>query len=168
MPNAVRTIWQLTEGHRARYATAMAALVAASGLAYLVPLLPQAVLDGVLIDNGANASAFTRRIVDAFGGADHVSSYLWQPALAMVAIAAIAALCTHVRTRLSARASEAVALRLRDRLYDHLQRLSCATLDKQLSGDLLQRCTSDVETVRAFLANQVVEIGRALTMLVAP
>jgi ATP-binding cassette subfamily B protein len=32
----------------------------------------------------------------------------------------------------------------------------------------VQRCTSDVETFRRFLANQVVEIGRALVMMVVP
>src|SRR6187399_3678989 len=135
MPSAARTIWQLTEGHRARYATALAALVAASGLAYLVPLLPQAVLDGVLIDDGSHASAFTRRIVDWLGGTAYLRTHLWLPAILMVGIAALAGLCTHVRTRLSASASEAVALRLRDRLYDHLQRLACSTLDQRQSGD---------------------------------
>ena len=42
---------------------------------------------------------------------------------------------------------------------DQLQHLPCAYHDKAQTGDQVQRCTSDVETLRAFLANQIVEIG---------
>ncbi|MFO0827884.1 MAG: ABC transporter ATP-binding protein [Phycisphaerales bacterium] len=168
MPRALSTIWSLTEGHRLRYGAAMGALVAAAALGYLVPLVPQAVLDGVLIDGGEHASEFTHRVVNVLGGAAFVRDHLWVAGAAMVAIAALTGVLTHVRTRLAASASEAVAKALRDRLYDHLQRLPCAVLDRRESGDLLQRCTSDVETLRAFLASQVVEVGRAVVMLVAP
>jgi len=36
---------------------------------------------------------------------------------------------------------------------------------KAKTGDLIQRCTSDLETIRRFLAIQFVEVGRALFML---
>ena len=168
MPGAIRTIWLLTEGHRGRYGTALVSLVIASGLGYLVPIVPQSVLDGVLIEGGSHASGFTRDVINWMGGPEYVRAHLWVPGIVMIAIAALTGICTHIRTRLSASASEAVAKRLRDRLYDHIQRLPCPTLDNRQSGDLLQRCTSDVETLRAFLASQVVEIGRAVTMLIAP
>lgn len=162
------TVWRVTEGERLRYGLAIGCLVAAALTQYLVPLVPQTVIDGVLVDGGERASAFTRRIVEALGGPERLGERLWIPGLAMVAITALAGLLMHLRTRLSAGASEAIAKRLRDRIYDHLQRLPCRTLDDRPSGDLLQRATSDVETLRAFLANQVMEIGRALFMLVAP
>ncbi len=50
--------------------------------------------------------------------------------------------------------------RLRHELYWHLERLPCAYHDRADTGDLVQRCSSDVETVRVFLAAQVVEIAR--------
>ena len=65
-------------------------------------------------------------------------------------------------------AAEGIAKRLRDRLYNHLQELPCSFFDHRESGDLLQRCTSDVETLRLFLAVQVADIGRALIMLIIP
>ena len=65
-------------------------------------------------------------------------------------------------------ASEKIIRRLRDRLYDQLQHLPCSYYDRAETGDLIQRCTSDVETVRQFLINQVVEIGRAVLMLLVP
>ncbi|MEM9658128.1 MAG: ABC transporter ATP-binding protein, partial [Planctomycetota bacterium] len=56
--------------------------------------------------------------------------------------------------------------RLRHQLYEHLERLPCAYHDKADTGDLVQRCSSDVETIRVFLASQVVEIARVSLFLV--
>ncbi len=168
MPRAIRTIWQVTEGQRLRYGLALAALVASAGVLYLVPLVSQATLDVVLVPDANGGTALSKGIIERLGGRDAVASELWRPGLAMLALTAVAGFLTHLRTRYSASASEAVARRLRDRLYDHLQRLPCRTLDQRPSGDLLQRCTSDVETLRNFLAGQAIEIGRAVVMLLAP
>ena len=66
----------------------------------------------------------------------------------------------------SAVAAEDTARRIRDRLYSHLQNLDYDYHVKANTGDLIQRCTSDVETIRSFLATQAVEVGRALALVV--
>ena len=53
----------------------------------------------------------------------------------------------------------------KDGLYDHLQNLPYDEHVKAETGDLIQRCTSDVETLRRFLAMQLVEMGRAIVLL---
>ncbi|HBP17936.1 MAG TPA: ABC transporter ATP-binding protein, partial [Planctomycetes bacterium] len=89
-------------------------------------------------------------------------------ALVFLGLSALAGLFTYLRTRLAADASESIVRRVRDEVYDHLQHLACRYYDGAETGDLIQRCTSDVETLRKFLASQVVEIGRALIMLLVP
>jgi ATP-binding cassette subfamily B protein len=86
----------------------------------------------------------------------------------MVTLTAIAGFFTYLRGRWSATASEEIVRKLRDRLYDQLQHLPCRFYDRAETGDLVQRCTSDVETFRRFLATQIVEIGRAIIMLGIP
>jgi ATP-binding cassette subfamily B protein len=54
---------------------------------------------------------------------------------------------------------------LKDRLYDHLQRLPAKYHDRAETGDLIQRCTSDVETLRLALSSQVVEVSNSLLLL---
>jgi ATP-binding cassette subfamily B protein len=162
------TLWRVTEGQRTRYVFAWLALVASALVLYAVPLVTKATIDGVVAQDPAVRTAVTERVLDWMGGAAFVREHLWVPGLVLVGITALAGLFTHLRTRLSSGAAEAVARRLRDRLYDHLQRLPCATLDAKQSGDLIQRCTSDVESLRNFLAGQLIEIGRAVVMLVAP
>jgi ATP-binding cassette subfamily B protein len=164
---ATRSVWQLMHGSRARYAAAIAALVGASCFLYMVPLVPQAVIDGVLTE-APERSAIVDLTVSTLGGRDFLRDHLWVAAAVIVGLTALAGVFTYVRGRLSAQATETIVRRLRDRVYDHLQRLPCRYFDGAETGDLVQRCTSDVDTVRNFLASHVVEIGRALVMLFVP
>jgi ATP-binding cassette subfamily B protein len=156
------------EGQRLRYGAAIVALVLGSCFLYLVPLVPQATIDGLLTENLDRTSGFVQHVIAQAGGRDFLRSHLWIPALCMVGLTAVAGLFTYLRGRWSAMASERITRSLRSRLYDQLQHLPCSYHDQAETGDLVQRCTSDVETFRRFLANQVVEIGRALVMMVIP
>ncbi len=167
MTSLFRTAWTLIEGHRGQFLAAVGAMFAASCFLYLDPLIPQVVIDGVLLD-GDGSSAFVAWGVETMGGEAFVRANLWLPALLMAAVSAVAGVFTYLRGRWSAQATEAIIERLRKRLYDHLQRLPAAYFDQAETGDLIQRCTSDVETVRGFLSSQVVDIGRALIMLFVP
>jgi ATP-binding cassette subfamily B protein len=157
-------------GHRLRYGAAIAALVIASCFLYLAPLVVQAVIDGVILESPGDevGTALETWIVDRLGGAEAVLAHLWWPALLVLGLTAVAGVFTYLRGRWSAQASEAIARTVRERVYDRLQHLPCRYFDTARTGDLIQRSTSDVETLRVFLANQVVEIGRAVVMLLIP
>ena len=82
-------------------------------------------------------------------------------ALAMVAVTATAAVFQNIQGRSSGIASESIARGLRDRLAAHLQHVPMSWHDKVQTGDIVQRCTSDVDTCRLFYREQVIEIARA-------
>lgn len=168
MSSRFRMIWQQMEGQRLRYGAAIFVLVIASCLMYLVPLVPQVVMDGVLSDSPEKASGFVRKAMELAGGREFLRGHLWLAALALITLTAGAGCFTYLRSRWSAMASEAIARDLREKLYGHLQHLPCSFHDRAETGDMVQRCTSDVETFRQFLASQVVEIGRACLMLLVP
>jgi len=151
-----------------RYAAAIAALVLASCFLYLVPLVPAVVLDAVIARDGHTASPFVSQAIEWGGGRDFLRRNLWIGAVLIAGLNALAGLFTYLRGRWSSLASENITRRLRDHLYDQLQHLPCTYYDRAETGDLVQRCTSDVETLRQFLINQVVEIGRAGLMLLVP
>ena len=54
--------------------------------------------------------------------------------------------------------SERFVKSLRDALYGHIQRLPYSWHVQNATGDIIQRCTSDVEVVRTFIAEQMVEL----------
>ena len=91
---------------------------------------------------------------------------LWIAAVAILLLTAVGGFFQYLRGRWSAVASEAIARRLRNRLYAHLEELPCSWHDGTETGDLVQRCSSDVETIRIFLSGQVVEVGRIVLMAV--
>ncbi|MAC19751.1 MAG: ABC transporter [Phycisphaerae bacterium] len=158
-------MWDLMAGDRVRYVMALGFLLVAAGLLYLIPLVPQAVIDVVLGSNGDQASALSQWIITALGGRERVADDLWLPLILIATIAIAAGGFTYGRQRWSAIASQNTAKRIRDRLQDRIQRLDMRAYDTLDRGDLLQRCTSDIDTTQVFLSTQVVEVGRAVVML---
>ena len=168
MFDRLHTIWTLLEGQRLRYAGALLSLIVASMLLYAVPIVPQVVLDAVLTDDVREGSLPERVGLWALGGRAFLAENLWVAALAVIGLTTLAAIATYFRGRWVAIAAESVVCRLRDRLHNHLNQLPCRWYDQAETGDILQRCTSDVDTLRNFLAMQVIEIGRAIAMMIIP
>lgn len=54
--------------------------------------------------------------------------------------------------------SEGIAQNMRNSLYSHIQNLSFSYHNNVDSGDLIQRCTSDIETIKTFISTQLPEI----------
>ena len=167
-PTQFRLIRQLIFSERMRYACALTALIAGTLLIYLIPLVPQAVLDVVFNDDPDKASGISRGVIEFLGGIEEVGSQLWRPALLIGFLALAAGFCVHLRQRFAARAAQNIARRMRSGIYDHVQKLPCRTHETLESGDLLQRCSSDVDTVSLFLSEQITMIGRAFAMLLVP
>ena len=164
-------LWRLLEGERPRYLAAIGCTLAAAIFGYGTPLAVQALLDGVLApdaaENAGDIAPAAAALLELLGGRAFVSEHLWVIAAFVGATAGLAGLCLFGRAYLSATACQRAVRRLRERLHAHLQRLPSAFFRRSESGDLLQRLTSDVETVQNFLASQVVEMGRSIALLLA-
>lgn len=163
---AYRQVWNLIEGHRWQYGIATLALFLAISFDFLVPLIGSATIDHILTDNRETSNPLLQNIMMLIGGADRVAANLWIPAVAMLVFAFIGGIFNYTQKRFAAIASDSICKRLKDRLYNHIQQLSNHYLDQAKTGDLVQRCTSDVETLRLFLSAHVVEIGRSILLIV--
>ncbi len=139
-----RNLWKRTKGQRTRFVGAIVAMALGIHLLFRVPRWIRAAIDGEV--------------------------GFWPAAGAIIALTACGGFFHYLRGRWAAQASEGVVRRLRDELYDHLQRLPLSYFDKAQTGDLVQRCSSDVETVRVFMAAQIVDLARStlLVVLVLP
>ncbi len=153
-------------GQRLRYTLALVCLLLATGLNYLVPLVGSVALDHAIAGKLAHdASPLLAATLSALGGPDHLRDHLWLAVVAMVGITALSGAFSYLKGWLAALASDGIARRLKNRLYDHLNHLPSRYHDRASAGDLVQRCTSDVETTRQFLAVQVMEIGNSLILV---
>jgi ATP-binding cassette subfamily B protein len=157
-------LWELMRGFRGQYAWAIVALFIFTGINYVTPLVASATIDFAIAREPAE-NVLTTRIIRLMGGAEFVRERLWFPALLMVSLTILAGIFNHLKGRFAAQASDGIARRLKDRLFDHLQHLPASYHDRAETGDLIQRCTSDVETLRLALATQVVDVSNALLLL---
>ncbi len=95
----------------------------------------------------------------------HPGKSLWIAAGGIVAVALINGLCTASMRTLIARGSEGFVKKMRDALYAHIQKLPFDWHSKHQTGEIIQRCTSDVEMIRNFVTNQLVDIIRILFLV---
>ena len=107
-----------------------------------------------------------RYLVDDVLGRKELSGTLALIALSFVGLALVQGLFTFLSGRLAARTAEGIALRLRNYLFDHIQRLSFTYHDRTRTGELIQRVTSDVEALRRFFADQAIGMGRIVLLFI--
>lgn len=142
-PNKFISFWRMMTGFRLPYFVATLAIglaaVTQTGIYYLIRYF---------VDNVFNKPGTTAVWV-VFG---------------LIALALAQGAFTFLSGRLAAFTAEGVTRRLRDYLYDHIQRLSFTYHDNMQTGELLQRATSDVDALRRFFAEQAIGIGR-ITLL---
>ena len=153
-------------GDRLRYGVAILAMTAGVATAYTAPWICQTMLDGILSGKPISLPSFIQPYVETLGGIAALRRNLWAGSALIVLLTAISGLFVFLKGRFTALAAENTSRRLRDQLYERLQRAPNSFHDKMETGDLVQRCTSDVEIVRVFLATQVVEIIHAALLVV--
>lgn len=135
-------------------------------IGFLTPLLLSEIVDSILGSEPFTMPDFLMNPISALGGRDFLRQNLWIPALALILMNVVNGVFTFIKGRSSAIASENIARKLRNDLYRHLQHLPFAYHVKAQAGELIQRCTSDVDTIRRFLAVQVMEVVNTVLMVV--
>ncbi len=140
-------LWRMLTGFRLAYLGAMVGVGVAAVLQTANALLLRYLVDDVL---GHGRFGHTLLLV----GVGFVALALGQGTLSFVSGA------------LTARSSEGIARRLRNYLYDHIQRMSFTYHDHTETGELIQRTTSDVDAIRRFFADQAINAGRIVLLFV--
>ena len=85
---------------------------------------------------------------------------VWLIAQGFVALAGMHGVFTFLSGRYAAKTAEGTIERLRNYLFDHIQNLPFSYHAETDTGDLIQRCTSDVDALRRFYNDQAIGIGR--------
>lgn len=169
MGSAVNTLGRLNthmRGSRLLYSASWIAVALAAFFGLLQPQVLRVVLDVGLGGREWTGARWAGFIIEGIGGSDGIRGMLLPAAGVSVLLMGFSGLFLYLKGRWSATAAEETARRMRDRLYTHLQNLDFDYHVRANTGDLIQRCTSDVETIRSFLAAQAVEIGRAVFLVI--
>lgn len=161
----LRLILEFLKGSK-RYFALSILMTAVTALADMInPQIIRATIDNAIGGNPPEFPAAVLRLVERLGGFAYLGKHLWIPALGVLCCALIkvaAEYCGQVQTT---KAAETLVKTMRDRLFCHIERLPFGWHMKHRTGDIIQRCTSDIETVKAFLSMQLTAIFRIVLML---
>ena len=125
-------------------------------------LILRSTIDSVIQDEPLNTNFLVGWLINLLGGIEAWSENIWLAGVAYVILFVMIGIFVFFRQRCMATGGENMAKRLKDRLYNHIQKLPYNYHVHAQTGDLIQRCTSDVETTRRFMQQQTVEIARAI------
>jgi len=145
--NRLVGLWRLLRGYYLRFITANIAVAVSAFSRTATYMLIGFYVDKVL---GTGASWTSLLMV----------------AVAFIGLAMVQGSFTFISGFLATQTAEGIALRLRNYVYDHIQRLSFSYHDTTKTGELIQRSTSDVEAVRRFYQDQAMSIGRILLLFI--
>jgi ATP-binding cassette subfamily B protein len=150
--NHLRGIWKMMVDYRLPYFAATVSLAVSALAKTLTYLLLRYFADDVLTQGKYIGNSLT-------------GTFLWI-AVGFVGLAAVEGAFSFLSGRLAAYTAEGITRRLRDFLFDHIQRLSFSYHATTPTGDLIERVTSDVDALRRFFSEQGIGIGRIVLLFV--
>lgn len=161
----LRLLWTFLKGAK-RYFLVTVAAAAVTALAdVLQPQIVRCAVDNAIGGKEADLPAMVMNLVDRLGGFAYLGEHLWIMALGIVIVAVFQVLSQYLFRVYNTKASETLVKTMRDSLFGRIQRLPFAWHMKNRTGDIIQRCTSDIETTKNFLSEQLTAVFRIVMML---
>lgn len=161
----LQSILAILHEHRHLYLISLISISLATIFAYTGPLIIKTTIDSFLSGLPLDPGNLVDRIFIALGGAEHLRHRLYIPALVLLAVISFQGLFTLISRLLASKAAEGSIEGLRNQLFRHIQKQPFTYFNNVATGDLIQRCTSDIDTIRRFLETQFVEIGNTTIMI---
>ena len=158
-------LWFFLKGCKGHFLASIL-LTGLSALADMVsPQIIRSAVDYAIGGQEASYSPAVMALIDRVGGFAYLGKNLWIMALAVVAVALVKVLSQYFFRVANAKGSETLVKNMRDSLYAHIERLPFSWHMKNQTGDIIQRCTSDIETTKNFVSEQLTSIFRIVLML---
>lgn len=134
-------MWQMMSGYRLLFTCAVISL----GIAAIVR---------------AGQFLLLKYVVDDVFPLPHLMNVIFFYIAGFGILGGVEALFSFLKGKLTALSAEGTIKRLRNHLFDHIQRLPFTYHDHTDTGDLLERVTADVDALHRFYSEQAIEMGR--------
>ena len=160
--SSILRFYPFTKGLRGKFLLAMATLILSSLASYMTPQVIRVTVDSVVNQEPFALPAGLVAWLESMGGREMLRGHIYICALAALAFAAIAGGANYLSRMGLAKACEGTVERLRNRLFGHIQHLPYAWHNSHQTGDIIQRCTQDVELIRVFVNDQLTTVVRTV------
>ena len=162
----ISLLWRFLKGAKRYFLITILAAGITALADMLQPQIIRAAVDCALGGEEGDFPAFVMELVDRVGGFAYLGQHLWIMALAVLAVALVQVVSQYAFRVYNTKASETLVKTMRDQLFSHIQHLPFSWHMKNRTGDIIQRCTSDIDTTKNFLSEQLTAIFRIALLLV--
>ena len=153
-----------SKGYRILYLLGMLSIIVSQALTTISPMIIRTTIDSI-VGNEPIDSPIAFKAIDYVGGINYLRNNLLIIGLLIVITFILRGIFLYFKATLSNKSAENITERIRNHLYDHIQKLPYEYHVKSDTGELIQKCTSDVETIKRFLAIQLVDVAGSVFML---
>ena len=161
----VKMIIEYTNGLKKYFVIAVITTILGIIFNYLTPQVIRITVDSIIGNTPFNLPSYMLNTIDNLGGREFLRQNLYIPATVGVVFSVLSGICNYFYKVYMAKASDGTIKNLRDKLYNHISRLPFSWHMKNPTGDIIQRCTSDMEVVKSFLGIQLLEFIRIIFLI---
>lgn len=161
----VKMIIEYTNGLKKYFVIAVITTILGIIFNYLTPQVIRITVDSIIGNTPFNLPNYILNTIDNLGGREFLRQNLYIPATIGVVFSVLSGICNYFYKVYMAKASDGTIKNLRDKLYNHISRLPFSWHMKNPTGDIIQRCTSDMEVVKSFLGIQLLEFIRIIFLI---
>ncbi len=164
-PDRISLLLRLVEGSKRFFVASILFAWLTSLLDLVNPRIIAFAVDAVLGNADASLPSPLQLWIDRIGGIAALRSNLFLISLAVILFAVLAGLSRYLFRMMTARGQEVMMKSTRDLLYRHIVSLPLTWHNQNHTGDIIQRCTSDVDVIRAFLSEQLITLVRMVVQI---
>ena len=158
-------LWRFLQGAKRYFLISVLSATVTALADMLQPQIIRAAVDCAIGGKEGDFPAFVMDLVDRIGGFAYLGRHLWIMALAIIIVALFQVASQYTFRVYNTMASETLVKTMRDRLFSHIARLPFSWHMKNRTGDIIQRCTSDIDTTMNFLSEQLTSVFRIIILL---
>lgn len=122
-------------------------------------------VDSILDSKEVKLPLILTNVINDIGGITYLRENLWVIAIVVVLVALIGALFRFLFRLNNTKGAETLVKTMRNRLFSHILHLPFSWHSENQTGDIIQRCTSDVEQIKMFLSEQLTSLVRMIVMI---
>ena len=159
-------VWEFLKGSKAYFAVSVAAVLLVNALDMLTPQIIRTTVDSVIGNKTLDVPVFVETMVEQIGGIGYLKAHVWIIGLLIAVLALASAVCRYMNTYYNSKGAERFVKNMRNSLFSHIQRLPFSWHMKNQTGDIIQRCTSDVDMIKNFVSEQMTAVFRIVMMIV--
>ncbi|MFP5493611.1 ABC transporter ATP-binding protein [Parvimonas sp. G1641] len=161
----IKLFWKILKNNRLTYFLSMISTIFIQIFSGLTPIVIMITVDSIIGDKEYKYDIL-EKAVNLIGGRDFLRSHIYILAFVIVILTGISCIFIFLRNYYSNVACENLIYNLKEKMYNKFLNIDIRCLNDYSTGDLIQRSSSDIETVRKLFSTQLVNAFGSIATIV--